>query len=301
MPLTDYQYYDNGGNSPENANWGSYQYLSLADVVNNFMLMSVGDDKLLNNVKRHEVLFFAKEAVKEFNYDAAKEVKALEYIVQSDLKMILPHDYVNIVRLSYESNGVLYPMYENQKAITATAYVQDNSGNLTFDINGNVITGQSELDIRRLDQTLYSGSGAYNNCYGWCYNDNWYFGFAMGGRYGLDTSTATSNPTFTINKRSGVIDFASNISGQRVVLEYISDGMENGDDSSIDIHKFAEKWIHAYIRWCLLDNKIMIQEYIVRRAKDKESSLRRNLKIRLSNNHSSELLMMFRGKDKTIK
>ncbi len=301
MPLTDYQYYDNGGNSPENENWGSYQYLSLADVVNNFMLMSVGDDKLLNNVKRHEALFYAKEAIKELNYDAAKEVKALEYIVQSDLKMILPHDYVNIVRLSYESNGVLYPMYENQKAITATAYVQDNSGNLTFDINGNVVTGQSELDIRRLDQTLYSGSGAYNGCYGWCYNDNWYFGFTMGGRYGLDTSTATSNPTFTINKKSGVIDFASNISGQRVVLEYISDGMENGDDSSIEIHKFAEKWIHAYIRWCLLDNKIMVQEYIVRRAKDKESSLRRNLKIRLSNNHSSELLMMLRGKDKTIK
>ena len=34
--ITDYQYYENGGNAPEDANWGSYQYVSLQDIVNNF-------------------------------------------------------------------------------------------------------------------------------------------------------------------------------------------------------------------------------------------------------------------------
>ena len=37
--LTGYQYYENGGNVPEDANWGSYQYVSLFDIVNNFMLV----------------------------------------------------------------------------------------------------------------------------------------------------------------------------------------------------------------------------------------------------------------------
>ena len=37
--LTQYQYYENGGQQPENANWGSYLYVSLEDIVNNFMLM----------------------------------------------------------------------------------------------------------------------------------------------------------------------------------------------------------------------------------------------------------------------
>ena len=37
--ITDYQYYENGGNAPEDANWGSYQYVSLEDIVNNFLLM----------------------------------------------------------------------------------------------------------------------------------------------------------------------------------------------------------------------------------------------------------------------
>ena len=37
--LTGYQYYENNGNIPEDANWGSYQYISLEDIVNNFMLI----------------------------------------------------------------------------------------------------------------------------------------------------------------------------------------------------------------------------------------------------------------------
>ena len=37
--ITEYQYYENGGLNPEDENWGSYQYISLNDIVNNFMLM----------------------------------------------------------------------------------------------------------------------------------------------------------------------------------------------------------------------------------------------------------------------
>ena len=47
--ITQYQYYENGGQQPENANWGSYQYVSLEDIVNNFMLMYSGNHSLVNN------------------------------------------------------------------------------------------------------------------------------------------------------------------------------------------------------------------------------------------------------------
>lgn len=292
--MTDQQYYEN------EENWGSYQYVSLSDIVNNYMLIHVGNDKLVNNVRRYDILFFAKEAVKELNFDASREVKAIEYIVGSDLNMILPHDYVNYVRLSLEVDGVLFPMSENLSEISARAYIQDSNNDLTFDINGNVITGESELDVRRLDQSLYTGPGAYNGCMGWCVGGDWYFGYQIGSRYGLETDRANSNGTFRINKKTGVINFASNIVGQRVVLEYITDGLEEGDTGT-QIHKMAEKYVYSYITWCILDNKIGIQEYIVRRARDKKSALLRNLKIRLSNIKAGNLLMVMRGKDKRIK
>ncbi|GAF73561.1 unnamed protein product, partial [marine sediment metagenome] len=40
--ISQYQYYENGGATPEDENWGSYQYVSLYDIVNNFMLMYSG-------------------------------------------------------------------------------------------------------------------------------------------------------------------------------------------------------------------------------------------------------------------
>ena len=58
--ITEYQYYENAGASPENANWGSYQYVSLYDIVNNFMLMYSGNHSLINNEERYKVLFHAK-------------------------------------------------------------------------------------------------------------------------------------------------------------------------------------------------------------------------------------------------
>jgi hypothetical protein len=54
--LTEYQYYENTG-SPhtEDANWGSYQYVSLYDIVNNFMLMYAGNHSLVNNEERYKI------------------------------------------------------------------------------------------------------------------------------------------------------------------------------------------------------------------------------------------------------
>ncbi len=58
--ISQYAYYENSGNLPENANWGSYQYVSLEDVVNNFMSMYNGNHELVNNEERYKILFHSK-------------------------------------------------------------------------------------------------------------------------------------------------------------------------------------------------------------------------------------------------
>ena len=68
--LSQYQYYENAGTAPTNENWGSYQYVSLQYVVNNFLLMYSGNHSLVNNEERYKVLFHAKRAILELNYDA---------------------------------------------------------------------------------------------------------------------------------------------------------------------------------------------------------------------------------------
>ena len=58
--INQYQYYTNNEGNPNDANWGSYQYVTLEDIVNNFMLIYQGNHELVNNLNRFQVLFHAK-------------------------------------------------------------------------------------------------------------------------------------------------------------------------------------------------------------------------------------------------
>ena len=302
MPyINNYQYYKNNGAIPEDENWGSYQYVSLSDIVNNFMLMYVGNDKLVNNVDRYTILFHAKRSIQELNYDALRNIKVLELQLGTELKMIMPPDYVSYVRMSMLINGVLIPLVENRTVMSATAYLQDNNLDIVFDSNGEIVTGTSKLDILRGDNMLYTGGGIYNNQMGYCCDGQWYFNYSIGSRYGMNTEDANMNPKFTINKESGVIDFSSGVENAFIVLEYISDGMENGDSTKITINKLAEEYVYNYLKWAVLNNKYGVQEYTVARAKKEKSATLRNTKIRLSNMHPSRLLMSLAGQDKWIK
>ena len=71
MATTDQQYYQNS------TNWGEDQYVLMADIINNFMLFNVGDDKLINDISRFDVIFHAKRGLQELHYDALKEVNGL--------------------------------------------------------------------------------------------------------------------------------------------------------------------------------------------------------------------------------
>jgi hypothetical protein len=302
--LNGYQYYENSGVSPQDQNWGNYQYTSLGDIVNNFMLMYVGNDKLINNVSKYNVLFHAKRGIQELNYDAMKEIKVLEMSVSEDLRFILPPDYVNYARISIYKDGVLRPLSENIQVMSSNSYLQDNVGNVLFDHNGDILEGTSILDYDRItkkNKTIYLGGGPFYGKYGWSIDGNWVFDYKVGARFGLNTETANANPTYNIDKANGVINFSSDMADELCVLEYISDGMEGGDDSKVSVNKLFEDYIYAYVKYALLNNKTGINEYVVNRAKKDKTALLRNAKIRISNMHPGRLLMNLRGQNKWIK
>jgi hypothetical protein len=304
--ITDYQYYENGGVNPTNSNWGSYQFVSLDDIVNNFMLMYVGNDKLINNVEKYNILFHAKRGIQELNYDAMKEIKVLELSVCDQLRYVLPPDYVNWVRISIYQNGVLMPLTENIQTNWSNAYLQANDCKILFDEYGNILKPEnSTIDVDRMSgqkKSLYLNSNSsQDGNMGYNIDGSWYFDYSVGQRYGLNTETANSNPTFKINKASGVINFSSGAADKLVILEYVSDGMENGVDSEINLNKLFEDFIYAYIKYAILTSKSGVQEYIINRAIKEKTALLRNAKIRLSNIHPGRLLMNLRGHDKWLK
>lgn len=280
---TDQQYY----NGDE---FGNYQYISLQNIIDNFTVSYVGEEKLISKVKRTDIIFHASRAIQEFNYDTFPIEEALEIEVTSQLHFVLPRDYVNYVKLSWTDDSgtqrIIYPTSNtsNPKAILQSGtgeYLYDASGNLTFAVN-------SETLHKFKDAPNGQSSEVQDNLY----KHN------RGSRYGMNPEQAQSNGVFYIDKIKGIIRFSSNMVGKIVTLSYISDGV-SGDNPKVP--KLAEEAIYKYIAYAVLSSRANTPEYVVARFKKESSAARRNAKIRLSNMKTLEVAQVMRGKSKQIK
>jgi len=288
--ITQEQYYQNNGSNPTNENWGTYQYLLLSDIINNFLLTYVGDGKVINKIDRNEVIFHAKRGLQELHYDALREIVGFEAQVPETLKMHLPHDFVSLVKISYVgSDGLTHPINQNFNSKITKSYLQDNTAqkNILTDSSGQALTGTPVIETNWKTQAG-GGLGASEKP-------------SKGQRYGLDPSTANTNGSYLIDKNSGTIMFSTNLQEENIIIEYVSDGMYALADSEIKVHKLAETFMYDYIVANVIKQKFGIQEYIVRRAQKQSSASLRNAKIRLNSIKLNELTQILRGRDKWIK
>ena len=120
-----------------------------------------------------------------------------------------------------------------------------------------------------------------------------------GSRYGLDPQHSQANGSFYIDNMLGKIHFSSNVSGQTVVLDYISDSL--GTDGEMQVHKFAEEAMYKWIAHAILSTRANTQEYIINRFKKERFAAVRTAKLRLSNIKLEEITQILRGKSKQIK
>jgi hypothetical protein len=290
------------GNTVEQ-NYGSYSYISLNDVVNNFMVGYVGTGKLIGSVKRTDVIFHAKRSMQEFSYDTLKSIKSQELNVPNSLSIVLPQDYVNYVRMSWiDHQGVKHIIYPTNN-LTIDPYenpVQDVRGVPIQDNFGDNIEGTSLTEERwRYNQIGPIVFDAQNFVGDWYNGDMWVQSAWYGRRYGIDPQYANVNGYFTINERENKISFSSDLIGRLIVLEYISDGLAYDLDSRVP--KLAEEAMYAYILHAIISTRINQPEYLVQRLKQEKSAKLRNTKIRLSNIKLEEITQVLRGQSKWIK
>lgn len=288
------------GNTTED-NYGSYGYIKLNDVINNFIVAYVGNGKLIPSCKRTDIIFHAKRAMQEFSYDTLKSINSQELTIPNNLSVIMPQDYVNYVSMSwYDSQGIAHKIYPTK--LTTNPYetpVQDSEGQPTQDANSNNIESTSVVEERwktnfyKNDLNANIDNAFANGVYGAGAN------FGYGGVYGLDPQYANANGWFTINDREGKFSFSSNLVDKLIVLEYISDGLSSSLDTRVP--KMAEEAMYAYISHAIISTRINQPEYIVQRLKKEKSAKLRNAKIRLSNIKLDEIIQTMRGKSKWLK
>jgi len=277
------------------SNYGSYEYISLNEIINNFMVAYVGKGKIIPDVPRTDVMFHAQRGLQEFSYDTLKSIKSQELTIPPSLSVVIPQDYVNYVKCCWiDDVGAKHIIYPTRVTSNPTEIpVQNSSGIPTQDSFGNNeehAESKTEERWASQDNTSFDGFHDYRIPMG----DG-----LLGQRYGLQPEEAQINGKFTINERLGKISFSSDLKDKLIILEYISDGLSVDEDMKIP--KFAEQAMYMHIAHGILSTRINIPEYIVARFKKDRRAALRNAKIRLSNIKIEEISQVFRNKSKIIK
>jgi hypothetical protein len=117
----------------QGSNLGNYQFVSLKDIINQFMLVYVGEDKIIPKAKRLDVAFHAQRALAELSFDTFKSIKSQQIELPPTLVMPLPHDYVNYTKLSWvDSSGIKHPLYSTNSTSNPFQIRQEDNGEYIF-------------------------------------------------------------------------------------------------------------------------------------------------------------------------
>ena len=285
-------------------NWGSYSYITLNDIIDNFVVGYVGDGKLIGTAKKSDILFFAKRGLQEFSYDTLKSIKSQELTIPINLSVPIPQDYVNYVNINWVDNaGIKHIIYPT--TLTSNPFrtpIQDGEGIPTQDNFEQNLQGTSIVNKRWRDNNLknlnteLNDTSFFANIYGGGFGNG--FG-TVGGQYGLQPEIAQINGWFTINERENKFSFSSDLSNKLIILEYISDGLAADGDTRVP--KMAEEAMYAYLSHAIISTRANQPEYVVNRLSREKTAKLRNAKIRLSNIKLDEFTQIMRGKSKWIK
>jgi len=276
------------------SDFGTYQFISLDNIINNFMYIYVGENKIITKVNRTDVQFHAMRALQELSYDVLKSFKSQEIEVPNTLVMVLPQDYVNYRKIArIGTDGLERALYPARHTSNPFAITQNADG--VYQFTGNDLTEQdpsntlsSFQDVTPVNYQLYDIN----------YSSDIEIS-TEGRRYGLEPEHSQINGSFYIDNLRGKIHFGAALSGETIVLHYVSDGL--GTDAEMIVHKFCEEACYKHIMYGVLSGRSNIPEYIVQRYKKEKFAETRKAKIRLSNIKIEEFTQIVKGMGKQIK
>ena len=197
MNNSDKSYYSN------ESNFGNYQFVSLNDIITQFMAIYVGDEKVLRKASRTDVAFFAQRALQELSFDTLKSFKSLEVEVPPSLSLPLPKDYVNYTKISrVDSSGIKHPLYFTRQTSNPFRPVVDADYDFVLDSEGGLLKS-GELVRNGNFLGTEPAVGSFN-----LEGNNWYVQLPTGQPSTFDDNNDPLSGWFFINNKAQAIDVA---------------------------------------------------------------------------------------------
>ena len=145
-------------------NLGGYQFTSLQDVIDQFIIAYVGEDNIIPKVKKTTVRFHAMRTLQELSFDTLKSIKSIEVEVPPTLSLPLPQDYVNYVKFAWiDDSGIEHRVYPTGKTSNPFPIKQNSDGTYDFDLNDdNVLDTPGLSHQNNIYKSLLAGTLAAN-------------------------------------------------------------------------------------------------------------------------------------------
>jgi len=230
----------------QGSDFGNYQFTSLHNIIDQFIIAYVGEQKVIPKISRTDVAFHAQRALQELSFDTFKSTKSQEIVIPPSLTMVLPQDYVNYVKITYTDDaGIEHIVYPVSKTSNPFKIVQDANKDYTFNADGSLAEASESTTWEKYKVHTTNETNNSSDQY-----DDGLYDLNVGQRYGLDPQYAQTNGSFYIDELKGKIHFSSSFSGVTVTLKYISDSL--GTDDEMQVHKFAEEAMYKSIAYAIL-------------------------------------------------
>ena len=148
---TQQNYYDGD-------NFGGYQFISLDNIITNFTVAYVGENKIIPKVKRTDVAFHAQRAIQELSFDTFKSIKSQEITLPPSNTMVLPQDYVNYTKICWTDDaGIERPLYPTRHTSNPTPILQNSDSEYKLTAVGTFTSGSNEVVLDGEYPNIISG------------------------------------------------------------------------------------------------------------------------------------------------
>ena len=224
----DQAYYENEDQ------WGNSQYITLQNIIDN-LILTADDDSYFKHASPTKCSIHGKRGIKRLKTDIVSESRAIRIQLKPTLIFPFPRFMTDWVRVSVINEcNQLQPLNINESP-TIHDYLQDNNWELLYDADGRVLRGH-DLDYQTgvcCLPIVCEDNPNIKTCPDNTFKDSW----------------------VKANKAGGYFEFSPELEDKLIVIEFMSNGLDDLDDCDILVHNDLEMTLTRWIEWQLIMSK----------------------------------------------
>ena len=280
----------------EDVSQNGMNYVTLRQVINDYII-TLDHDDFGANASDAAIRNVALRGIREFGFDISARVKSIKLDVQSNNTVILPDDYVDLIKVgTIDDDGIVRVFRQNKNLNYSRKILQDTTADasttddtiLTDDSDEGPLNIDNNLILNRTDSKSSTNAEGVNELDFYVFENYLYQG-GLGRLYGAGGAYAPGD--YRINLDQNRLELDTDTGTAEIVLEYIADEARSTNPL---VHVYAEEALRCYIYYKLCERKSTVPANEKVRARAEYYNERRKAKARLSNFTKQEALNTIR-------